>query len=290
MTLQHARVAVNGIDLHVATSGPVSGPPVVLLHGFPDFWYGWRHQIAPLAQAGWQVIVPDQRGHGTSAKPAGVHAYALDTLADDVCELCSRLGHERFAVVGHDWGGVVAWHLAARTPERIDRLAILNAPHPASLSVYMLAHPLQALRSAYVGFFQLPWLPEMMLRADDHALLALSLTGSSLAGTFGDDDLARYRQAWSEEGALGAMLNWYRAMPLARPLARRIEVPVRIVWGDADPALSPGLAEAGAAFCGAACEVVHLPRATHWLQQEMPQEVNAHLLAFLADAGAAARA
>jgi pimeloyl-ACP methyl ester carboxylesterase len=284
MTIQHARVAVNGIDFHVATSGPANGPPVVLLHGFPDFWYGWRHQIAPLAQAGWHVIVPDQRGHGASAKPAAVQAYALDTLADDVLALCDHLGHGRFAIVGHDWGGVVAWHLAARAPERIDRLAIFNAPHPASLSGYMLTHPLQALRSAYVGFFQLPWLPELVLRANDHALLAMSLTGSSLPGTFGDDDLVRYRQAWSEEGAVGAMLNWYRAMPLARPLARRIAVPARIVWGDADPALSPGLAEAGAAFCDAGCEVIHLPRATHWLHQELPAEVNAHLLAFLADA------
>jgi len=275
------RVSANGIGFHVATCGPREGPPVVLLHGFPEFWFGWRRQMEPLANAGWQVIAPDQRGYGESDKPAGIGAYALDTLADDVCGICSQLGHERFAVVGHDWGGIVAWHLAAREPERVSRLAILNAPHPATLATYALTHPLQAVRSAYVGFFQMPWLPELALRANDHALLELTLSGSSLPGAFDEAALRKYREAWARDGALEAMLNWYRAMPLARPLGRRIEVPVKVLWGDADPALSSGLAEAGAAFCSA-CEVVHLPRATHWLHQEMPEEVNASLVEFLA--------
>jgi len=276
----HRRVSANGIGFHVATCGPREGPPVVLLHGFPEFWFGWRRQMEPLANAGWQVIAPDQRGYGESDKPAGIGAYALDTLADDVCGICSQLGHERFAVVGHDWGGIVAWHLAAREPERVSRLAILNAPHPATLATYALTHPLQAVRSAYVGFFQMPWLPELALRANDHALLGLTLSGSSLPGAFDEAALRKYREAWARDGALEAMLNWYRAMPLARPLGRRIEVPVKVLWGDADPALSSGLAEAGAAFCSA-CEVVHLPRATHWLHHEMPEEVNASLVEFL---------
>ena len=281
--INHRRIAANGVSFHLATCGPADGPPLVLLHGFPEFWYGWHWQMEPLAGAGWQVIAPDQRGYGESGKPAGVRAYALDTLADDVCALCSQLGHERFAVVGHDWGGIVAWHLAAREPARLSRLAILNAPHPATLATYAFTHPLQAVRSAYVGFFQMPWLPEMALRANDHALLALMLSGSSLPGSFDETTLARYREAWSREGALQAMLNWYRAMPLARPLRRRIEIPVKVLWGDADPALSSGLAEAGAAFCSD-CEVVHLPRATHWLHHEMPGEVNASLIEFLAGA------
>lgn len=281
--IRHQRIAANGIGFHVATCGPEDGPAVVLLHGFPEFWYGWRQQMEPLADAGLRVIVPDQRGYGESDKPAGVGAYALDTLADDVCAICSQLGHERFAVVGHDWGGIVAWHLAARKPARLSRLAILNAPHPATLASYALTHPLQAVRSAYVGFFQTPWLPEMALSANDHALLALALTGRSLPGTFDEAALARYREAWSREGALSAMLNWYRAMPLAQPLGRRIETPALVLWGDEDPALSSGLAEAGAALCET-CEVVHLPGATHWLQHEMPGQVNASLIAFLAGA------
>jgi len=281
--IRHHRIAANGIGIHVATCGPEDGPAVVLLHGFPEFWFGWRHQIEPLAKAGLRVIVPDQRGYGESDKPGGISAYALDTLAEDVCGLCSQLGHERFAVVGHDWGGIVAWHLAAREPARLSRLAILNAPHPATLASYALTHPLQAVRSAYVGFFQTPWLPEMALSVNDHALLALTLTGRSPPGTFDEVALARYREAWSREGALTAMLNWYRAMPLARPLDRRIEIPAMVLWGDEDPALSSGLAEAGASLCDT-CKVVHLPGATHWLQHEMPEQVNASLIAFLAEA------
>jgi epoxide hydrolase 4 len=283
--IKHERVAAYGIGFHLATCGPDDGPPVVLLHGFPEFWYGWRHQMEPLATAGWRVIVPDQRGYGESDKPSAVGAYALDTLADDICEICNQLGYDRFAVVGHDWGGIVAWHLAAREPARLSRLAILNAPHPATLATYAFTHPLQAVRSAYVGFFQMPWLPEMALSANGHALLALALSGRSPPGTFDDAAMGKYRESWSREGALTAMLNWYRAMPLARPLGRRIDTPVKILWGDADPALSSGLAEAGAAFC-TTCEVVHLPRATHWLHHELPDEVNALLIEFLAEARA----
>ena len=120
----------NGITLHAAAAGPAEGKLVILLHGFPEFWYGWRHQIAPLAASGLRILAPDQRGYNLSDKPAGIAAYRLDTLADDVIGLADALGREHFAVVGHDWGGVVAWRLAARNPERVTRAVILNAPHP----------------------------------------------------------------------------------------------------------------------------------------------------------------
>jgi pimeloyl-ACP methyl ester carboxylesterase len=143
----------------------------------------------------------------------------------------------RFSLVGHDWGGMVAWHLAAREKTAVERLAILNAPHPATFFSYALSHPLQVLRSTYVAFFQLRWIPESVLRANDFALLQAALTRSSRAGTFDEDQLAAYRAAWAESGTLRAMLDWYRAMPLARPCIDTIEAPVRILWGDADPAL-----------------------------------------------------
>jgi pimeloyl-ACP methyl ester carboxylesterase len=280
MPIEHAEVLANGINFHVATAGPADGPPVLLLHGFPECGYGWRHQMEPLAEAGMRVVAPDLRGYGGSAKPTAVSAYALDTLADDVCALAHQLGFSSFAVVGHDWGGIVAWHLAARDPQRLRCVAVLNAPHPATLSSFMLAHPLQIARSAYVGFFQLPWVPEVVLGANDHALLALSLTRSSRAGTFNDQALDAYRAAWSRPGALSAMLGWYRAMPLARPLRTRIGLPVRVLWGDADMALAPGLAEAGAAFCER-CDLTHFAGATHWLHHEIAQEVNTQLVEFL---------
>ncbi len=157
--IETIRLKVNGVDLHAAAAGPADGPLVVLLHGFPEFWYGWRHQIGPLAAAGLRVLAPDQRGYGLSDKPTGRLAYRLDTLADDVLGLADALGRERFAVVGHDWGGALAWHLAARNPERIERAAVLNGPHPATVWGHTLASPSQAVKGWYVAFFQMPMVP-----------------------------------------------------------------------------------------------------------------------------------
>ena len=272
-----------GPRLHVAMAGPVDGPLVVLLHGFPEFWYGWRRQIAALAEAGLRVVAPDQRGYNLSDKPAGIAAYRLDTLAADVASLAAALGRERFAVVGHDWGGVVSWQVAARFPERVTRAAILNAPHPATLRPYARRHPSQLTKSWYVAFFQLPALPELALRADGFWALRRVLRRTSRPGAFSDPDFAHYREAWAQPGALTASLNWYRALRLGTggPPAGRVRVPVRVIWGDRDAFLDRGLAEAGAALCDD-CEVFHLPGATHWVQHEQPGEVNRLLLDFLA--------
>ncbi len=277
------RLHANGIELDAVAAGPADGPLVVLLHGFPEFWYGWRRQIAPLAAAGLRVLVPDQRGYNRSSKPLGRRSYALDTLADDVLGLASALGRARFAVVGHDWGGVVAWHLAARDQDRIERAAILNAPHPATLQRYMLTHPGQAARSWYVGFFQAPFLPEAMLSAGDFAGLRRALDSTARPGTFTREDAARYRTAWAQPGALTAMLNWYRALPAGAGSvqSKRIQVPVRVIWGDRDAYLENGLAEAGLALCGHG-EVFHLGGATHWVQHDEPERVSELLAEFLA--------
>ena len=281
--MEALRLRADTIELHAVAAGPPDGRLVVLLHGFPEFWYGWRRQIAPLAAAGLRVLVPDQRGYNLSDKPGGVAAYALDTLADDVLGLADALGRGRFAVVGHDWGGVVAWHLAARNPERVERAAVLNGPHPATVRAFMRAHPSQALRSWYAGFFQAPLLPEWTLGAADFAWLRASLDRTSRPGAFSDEDLRRYRAAWARPGALTAMLNWYRALPgFAGPSpSGRIRVPVRVVWGDRDPFLDRGLVEAGLALC-ARGEAFHLPEATHWVQHEEPERVNRLLVEFLA--------
>ena len=276
------RVAANGIELHAIAAGPADGPLVILLHGFPEFRYGWRGQIGPLAAAGLRVVAPDQRGYNLSAKPAGIAAYRLDTLADDILGLADSLGSGDFAVVGHDWGGVVAWHLAARNPERVARAAILNAPHPATLRRYVARHPRQLAKSWYVAYFQLPLLPELSLRAGNFFVLQRVLRQSAAPGTFAAEDFRQYRRAWGQPGALGAMLNWYRALRLGVPAAsrNRIRVPVRVIWGDRDAFLEPGLAEAGLALCEQG-EAVHLPAASHWVQHEAAEEVNRLLLDFL---------
>ena len=281
MPIEHMQLSANGQRLYAACAGPVEAPLVILLHGFPELSYGWRHQLGALAAAGFRVVAPDQRGYGHSSKPQGTDAYRIDVLASDVVALAHALGRPSAAVVGHDWGGLVAWHLLSEQPAFVRRAAILNAPHPASMVGYTLAHPTQALKSLYVAFFQLPWLPEAVLQANDHALLKWMLTGTSRPGTFGDDELEVYRQSWSMDGALTGMLAWYRALPLAPSRQQhRARPPVRIIWGDRDAALNADLAEQALAHCDRG-EVIHLEDATHWLHHEQSARVNDLLVEFL---------
>ncbi len=267
------------VRLHVVEAGPTDGPPVLLLHGFPEFWFGWRHQIGALAAAGYRVVVPDGRGYNTSDKPAGIAAYRIDRLAADVVGLADALGLDRFHLVGHDWGGVVAWATGALHPARVDRLAVLNAPHPDTWGAYARRHPSQALRSLYVGLFQLPILPEALLSAGRYRALRRSLLESSRPGTFSAADLDRYVEAWSQPGALTAMIGWYRALrhrpsqPLPPILAETL-----VLWGVEDRFLETALAAEAANRCRSAR--VQLVEATHWLQAEEPEAVNEALLGF----------
>ena len=278
-------IAANGLRFHALACGPADGPLVLLLHGFPECAHAWRRQLAALGAAGLRAVAPDQRGYGRSDRPSGIRSYALDNLADDIVAMASSLGHDKFMLVGHDWGGIVAWHLASTRPAVLERLAILNAPHLGVAARFARRHPLQWVKSAYVGYFQLPIIPELSLTAWDCALLVAALERSSRPGAFSAEDLQAYRAGWTQPGAMTAMLNWYRAMALQPPeAANRIAVPVRVIWGDRDSALEPGLAEESASLCDAA-EVIHLPDATHWLHHEESGRVDALLLEFLLGAG-----
>ena len=282
--LAHTVRRAGRLRLHCVEAGPQNGPLALLLHGFPEGWWGWHRQIAPLARAGLRVVVPDQRGYGTSDKPPGVNAYRLDLLAADVAALADALGRRRFRLAGHDWDGLVAWWVAARLPERAERLAILNAPHPALLGRHLPRSPTQLLRSAYMGFFQLPWVPEAALRARDFGLLRALMTRTSRPGTFSEGDFVTYRQAWAQPGALAAMLNWYRALPRARKSRERVRVPALLLWGARDPTLERGLAESSLGLC----EGGHLrwfEAASHWVQHEEATGVSAALADFLRGEG-----
>jgi pimeloyl-ACP methyl ester carboxylesterase len=270
----------NGLAFHACAAGPDDGPLVLLLHGFPESSAAWRHQIGPLARAGWRVVAPDQRGYGQTSRPRGRSAYRIDALADDVEGLARALGADRYAVVGHDWGGLVAWHLASRGAEGLERMAILNAPHPATMGGHTGANPGQLFKSWYVGFFQLPVLPELALAANDFMWLRNALVSTSRAGALDDDLLRTYREDWARAGALTSMLNWYRALPFNAVAHGRIQVPVQIIWGSRDAFLDAALAERAAGMCDDV-RTLHLDEAGHWLHHEEPDKVNDALLRFL---------
>lgn len=270
-----------GRRLAAIDEGPLDGPLVILLHGFPEFSYAWRNQVGPLVDDGWRVLVPDQIGYNLSDKPVGLENYDIDALADDVLRLAESAGYRTFSLVGHDWGGIVAWWLALRDPDRIERLAILNAPHPATMTRYAMTHPTQMLRSWYILFFQIPGLPEALLRAGGYRMARRLLTGTSRGDAFSRHDLDHYQEAWSRPGALTAMINWYRALRKRRKLrSERVRVPTMILWGERDAALEFPLALAALRRCDQG-RLFRFPNATHWLQHEEPEDVNHLLRAFL---------
>jgi pimeloyl-ACP methyl ester carboxylesterase len=271
------------VRLHVVEAGPPGARPVLLLHGFPEFWWGWRRQIAPLAASGRRVVVPDLRGYNLSGKPRGIRAYGLDRLSDDLRGLLDDLGPEPADVVGHDWGGAVAWWGALRFPERIARLALLNIPHPHVLRQFLIHDREQRRRSRYMLYFQLPWWPERRIREADFRAYRSIFKRSSRSGTFSPGELEVYAGAARRPGALTAMLHWYRAAlwcPPRRPSHRLVEPPVRLIWGEDDVALGADMARASLARCRQA-ELTFLSGAGHWVQHEATARVNELLLEFL---------
>ncbi len=290
MSITLTYIQTNGIRLHAAMCGPQDGRLLILLHGFPEYWRGWQKQMELLAQAGLRVIVPDQRGYNLSDKPRGVGAYAVDELSRDVTGLADALGYERFYLAGHDWGAAVAWHTALRCPQRVEKLAILNVPHPDVMARFLRSRPAQLLKSWYILYFQIPALPEALLRMGNFAGLGrmLRMSGRYAPGqapTFSPEDLSGYRQAWAQPGALTSMLNWYRAafrgaLRGGNLPARRVSVPTLMLWGAQDIALSLEMAHPSIELCDRGRLVVY-PDATHWVQHDEAATVTEQLTDFL---------
>ena len=286
--LEKKLVRTNGVQLHVVQCGPTEGPLVVLLHGFPEFWYGWRHQLQALAAAGYRVWAPDQRGYNLSDKPRGAKAYRISQLGADILGLLDAAGQRQAMLVGHDWGAAVAWWLAGHHPERFTRVAILNVPHPAVLGRALRRVPRQLLKSWYIFFFQLPWLPEKLFSRRQFRFGRGALRGTSRPGTFSSDDLRAYTAAWVQSGAVTSMINWYRAAFRyggKQSRTGRIMVPVHILWGRRDAFLEPVLAQLSLELCEQG-QLTYFNEATHWLHQEEPAAVNALLLRFLSSPAA----
>ncbi|MFB6095883.1 MAG: alpha/beta fold hydrolase [Haloferacaceae archaeon] len=273
-------VDVGDVRLHAVLAGPDDGPLAVLLHGFPECWYGWHRQIRPLVEAGYRVAVPDQRGYNRSDKPEGVSAYGLDRLAGDVVGLLDALGRERAHLVGHDWGAAVAWWTALHRPDRLATLAAVNVPHPSVMARHLRHDWGQRLRSWYFLYLQVPALPERLARVGDYAPLVRTMRTSSNPGTFSATDFRRYRRAWRQPGALTASMNWYRAVGRQRPRPAReiVTVPTVVLWGVGDRFLETAMARESAVLCDDG-RVRFVDGATHWVQHERPGLVADELLA-----------
>ncbi len=287
--LTHGEAQVGGgIRLHYVEAGPADGPLLVLLHGFPEFWYSWRHQLPVLAEAGFHIVAPDMRGYGLSDKPVGWRQYRADALARDIAGLIRHFGAERAYLVGHDWGAAVAYTTAMRHPELIEKLAILNVPHTER----MLAgfRTLRQLRKSwYMFFFQIPGLPERAFSRDDFSFGKRSLRADS-PGAFSDEDLELYAQAWARPGALSGMLNYYRAALRSSPRATLaqlvpIKLPTMVIWGMRDRHLGSELAEPLPQWVPD-LRMERIPEATHWVQHDAPERVNELLIDFFGAPGA----
>lgn len=295
-------VEIGGIDgtrLRLVAGGPRAGRPVVLLHGFPQLSYAWR-RVMPLLKERYRVIAPDLRGYGASALPRSGR-YDMPTLVGDLQivvdwararfaeALAGRAGgprgerqpppgtvadgDTRAIVVGHDWGGPIAWMYAAKHPETLRHLVAVNGPHPRAYARELL-HPRQLVRSWYIGLFQVPLL-ELLVEQTDASLFLWMMTTSSPPGTFGPSDLSFYRTAFSRPGRAGAALDYYRQM-LRRPREPqgkgRVEVPSTVVWGDADASMHHAVAEGVRRYVDQV-EVRRLPGVSHWVPEERPEVI-----------------
>jgi pimeloyl-ACP methyl ester carboxylesterase len=282
--LADRRLDVGDLTLAVREAG--DGEPVVLLHGFPELSYSWRHQLPALADAGYRAVAPDLRGYGESDRPAGVDAYAIPRLVGDVVGLVRALGHERAHVVGHDWGGSIAWATAARAPEVVRSLSVLNAPHPVA-SAEARQIPEQQRLSWYMLLFQFVDVAEEWLSRDDFASLRRFVFETAASDTFDEADRETFVSALRAPGALTAALNYYRANIPPESWLRPppdlppITVPTLVVWGMADAYISPLVLERSLAKVEGPLEVHRLEGVSHWVQQEAPEEVNRRLVSFL---------
>jgi epoxide hydrolase 4 len=281
---QHRFIETNNIRLHCVEQG--EGDLVILLHGFPEFWYSWRYQIPVLAKH-FKVVVPDLRGYNDSDKPEG--GYDIDTLTTDVQGLIQSLGYVKAHVVGHDWGGAIAWHFAQKFPLLLDRLAVLNAPHPERFRQEFLSNFDQIQRSWYMLAFQVPAIPEWLIQRNLSRFVKTLFQDQSVRkGAFTTSDTEIYQAALEKPGVIAAALKYYRSFLSPQSWLNNwgrspnlITSPTLVLWGEEDHFLSKKLTEGIENLINAPYRLKLLPQCGHWVQQEAPQTVNRELLDFL---------
>lgn len=289
--IEHGYADAEGVRLHYAKCG--SGKLILFLHGFPELWRAWRAPLEHFGARGWLALAPDLRGYNLSDKPAGVEHYKAKLLVADVVRLAARFGAEPFVLVAHDWGGALAWGLAAAHPELLSHLVIVNAPHPYTFWRELVRNPAQQKASDYMLLLR-DAKAERVLSENGYARLA-RMVFDEARGAFGAEEQAAYREAWAQPGALTGGLSYYRASPLYPPspgdpgAARlalepkdfMVRVPTLVLWGERDRALLPGCLD-GLEQCVPELEIVRVPEASHWIVHEQPARVCGEIERFLA--------
>jgi epoxide hydrolase 4 len=277
---KHEYITTNGVKLHYVTQG--TGPLMLMLHGFPEFWYSWRYQIPEFAK-NFRVVALDLRGYNDSDKPKEQSAYAMDELLKDVEGVIKGLGYTNCILVGHDWGGAIAWSFAYAHPEMVERLIVLNLPHPAKFA-QGLSTPQQLLRSWYIFLFQLPFLPEFLLQSSDYEAIEKAIKGTAVnKSAFTQADIDAYKDAAAKRGSLTAMLNYYRNIFQKFLLNKTwgiLNIPTLLIWGENDTALGKELTYDTAAYVRD-LQIKYIPNCGHWVQQEQSELVNQYISEFL---------
>lgn len=291
--LKHEYADVNGVRLHYATAG--KGKLIMFVHGFPEFWYEWKNQLAEFGRD-YQAVAPDMRGYNLSSKPADVEQYQVKYMIEDLRQLAEKLGHKKFTLVAHDWGGAIAWAFAIAHPDYLEKLVIINAPHPGVFQRELRDNPAQQKASQYMLMFRSPQ-AEQILSANNYAALVQAVLGEGLkAGHFTEEDKKAYIEAWSQPGALTGGLNYYRAARVGPPAAGAeakgdmassmtlpsldVKVPTLVIWGEKDTALLTGNLEGLDKFVPN-LTIKRIPEGTHWVIHEKPALVNSYIREFI---------
>ena len=290
--IKHEYADVNGVRLHYATAG--KGKLVMFVHGFPEFWYEWKNQLAEFGKD-YMAVAPDMRGYNLSSKPAEVDQYQVKYMVEDLRALAEKLGHKKFILVAHDWGGAIAWAFAIAHPDYLEKLVIINAPHPGVFARELRDNPAQQKASQYMLFFRSPQ-AEATLSANNYAALVQAVLGEGLkTGAFTEEDKKAYIEAWSQPGALTGGLNYYRAARVGPPSGEgdksgtsfaqgmpslEVKVPTLVIWGEKDTALLTGNLEGLDKFVPA-LTIKRIPEGTHWVIHEKPALVNGYIREFI---------
>lgn len=290
--ITHNTATIGDINIHYAESGADKQELVLLLHGFPEFWYTWRQQLPDIGDS-YHAVAPDMRGYNLSDKPEGIKSYRINYLMADMFGLVEQLGYDKFYLVAHDWGAGVAWAMAIAHPEKIKGLIIMNGPHPYIFSELLSNNDTQIAQSQYMAYFRNEEIEDEMLANDCEWLLKWTFGKHLMAGQMTEEDKQAYLEAWTRPNALKSMLNYYRASPLTPATAENkgkgfglnpadfvVNVPTLVIWGEEDHALVPENLD-GLEALVPDLQVIRLPNVTHWVTHEAPEIVSKEILAFV---------